>query len=139
MTPRIAALIAVCLVAADALAGTELQLRRGRRLQMEVTAYCIEGETASGETTRRGIVAADPRVLPLGSQVRVEGLGKPHDRVYDVEDTGREVKGHELDIFMHDCAAARKFGRRSARVRVLRVGEPVESRRESPIAGPAMR
>ena len=44
--------------------------RRNAVVQMEMTAYCTEGETASGEQTRRGIVAAYPEVLPLGSRVR---------------------------------------------------------------------
>ena len=97
--------------------------RRNAVVRMEITAYCTKGETASGEQTRRGIVAADPQVLPLGSRVRVDGLGKPFDRAYEVADTGREVKGRELDIFMRDCAAAKEFGRKTARVRVLEIGE----------------
>jgi 3D (Asp-Asp-Asp) domain-containing protein len=98
-------------------------IRRNAVVKMEATAYCIEGETASGEQTRRGVVAADPRVLPLGSRIRVDGLGRRHSRTYDVEDTGREVKGREIDIFMPDCDAAKVFGRQNARVRVLRVGD----------------
>jgi 3D (Asp-Asp-Asp) domain-containing protein len=96
-----------------------------------VTAYCDIGETASGAYTRRGIVAADPAVLPLGSRVRVQGLGRELDGSYDVEDTGREVKGRELDIFMRDCGEAKAFGRQRARVKVLRVGtgERVNQRR----------
>jgi 3D (Asp-Asp-Asp) domain-containing protein len=89
---------------------------------VQVTAYCDVGETASGAYTRRGIVAADPTVLPLGTQVRVQGLGRQFDGVYDVEDTGREVKGRELDIFMRDCGQAKVFGRKTARLKVLRVG-----------------
>ena len=107
--------------------------RRNAVVQMEMTAYCTEGETASGEQTRRGIVAADPEVLPLGSRVRVEGLGKPFDRAYDVADTGREVKGRELDIFMRDCAAAKEFGRRTARVRILEIGTGARSTTSSPV------
>ena len=98
-------------------------LRRNAVLRVEATAYCIEGETASGEQTRRGIVAADPTVLPLGSRIRVDGLGRKHSRTYDVEDTGRLVKGREIDIFMPDCDAAKEFGRQRARVRVLKVGD----------------
>ena len=104
-------------------------------LEMEVTAYCTQGQTASGAQTRRGVVAADPRVLPLGSRVRVDGLGRPHDRVYDVEDTGREIKGRELDVFMPDCQAARAFGRRTALVRILRRG-PLDAPRRSPAVPP---
>lgn len=98
---------------------------------VSVTAYCDVGETASGAYTRRGIVAADPVVLPLGSQIQVRGLGRGLDGRYDVEDTGREIKGQELDIFMRDCGQAKAFGRRHARVKVLRVGtgERVERRR----------
>lgn len=99
------------------------QVRRRPILQVEATAYCTEGETASGIQTRRGIVAADPRVLPLGSRIRVEGVGRRHSRTYDVEDTGRLVKGRTIDIFMADCDAAKEFGRQPARVRVLHVGD----------------
>jgi len=97
-------------------------LRSGRTVEMEVTAYCMTGTTASGVQTRPGIVAADPRVLPLGSRIRVRGLGPKLDGVYDVEDTGRAIKGRELDLFMRDCDAAIEFGRREARVTVLSLG-----------------
>lgn len=92
-------------------------------LLVEATAYCIEGETASGAQTRRGIVAADPDVLPLGTRIRVDGLGRKLSRTYRVEDTGRLVKGREIDIFMDSCAAAKEFGRRPARVRIIRLGD----------------
>ena len=122
MASRSIKLSLLALFAVSALAASAPP-RRNAVLKMEVTAYCTDGETASGEQTRRGIVAADPVVLPLCSRVRVNGLGRPHDRDYDVEDTGREVKGRELDIFIQDCGAAKRFGRRSARVRVLEVGK----------------
>ena len=96
--------------------------QRNAVFKVDVTAYCLVGETASGAYARRGIVAADPRVLPLGSRIRVQGLGRGLDGTYEVEDTGREIKGRELDIFMRDCGQAKAFGRRPARVRVLRVG-----------------
>jgi len=129
MVSRVLWLILLGVVGSEALASPASP---NARLRMEITAYCTKGETASGEQTRRGIVAADPHVLPLGSRVRVDGLGRPHDRVYDVEDTGRAVKGRELDIFMHDCQAAKQFGRRTARVQVLRVGDgPAPTKSES--------
>ena len=91
-------------------------------IDVSVTAYCVSGETRSGTQTRAGIVAADPRVIPLGSRVRVEGLTDGYDGTYTVADTGRAVKGRELDIFIADCAAAKRFGRQDARVRVLKRG-----------------
>src|SRR5438093_838209 len=36
------------------------------------TAYSLSGRTASGKPVSRGLIAADPRVLPLGTRVRVE-------------------------------------------------------------------
>jgi 3D (Asp-Asp-Asp) domain-containing protein len=107
----------------SASAMSQSEVRRRQVLQVEATAYCVEGETASGAQTRRGIVATDPRVIPLGSRIRVDGLGRRHSRTYDVEDTGREVKGREIDIFMADCGAAKEFGRKPARVRVIEVGD----------------
>ena len=83
---------------------------------MAVTAYCVSGITKSGVRTRPGIAAADPGVLPLGSVIRVEGLQGPYDGTYTVADTGGAVKGHIIDIYMKDCAAARRFGRQRAQV-----------------------
>ena len=96
---------------------------RGRMFEVEVTAYCDRGETATGVQARRGIVAADPGVLPLGSRIRVDGLSRRHNGIYDVQDTGRAVKGRIIDIFMGDCDAAKAFGRQAARVQVLRIGD----------------
>ena len=91
-------------------------------LEVSVTAYCIKGETASGVHTRRGIVAADPDVLPLGTVIRLSELDH-HNGRYVVRDTGREIKGNDVDIFMPDCDAAREFGRQQGRARIVRAAE----------------
>lgn len=118
-------LVAACavLVLGSSVHAQRTEIRRNTILRVEATAYCDEGQTASGAYTRKGIVAADPDVLPLGSRIRVDGLGRRLSRTYDVEDTGRLVKGRTIDIFMADCQAAKEFGRRPARVRVLSVGD----------------
>jgi 3D (Asp-Asp-Asp) domain-containing protein len=90
------------------------------QMTVSATAYCIAGITQSGARTRRGILAADPRVLPLGTVVRVSGLPRRYNGTYTVADTGKAVKGREIDIFISDCDAAKRFGRQDARVRVLR-------------------
>ena len=92
-------------------------------LDVSVTAYCISGETASGVGTRRGIVAADPDVLPLGTIIRLSGLER-HNGRYVVRDTGREIKGNDVDIFMPDCDAAKEFGRQQGRARIVRLAGP---------------
>ena len=87
----------------------------------EATAYTIEGETASGAQTRKGIVAADPKVLPIGSRVRVQGAGQ-YDGEYTVKDTGREIKGREIDLYIANDAEAKRFGRKNVTVEVLERG-----------------
>jgi len=81
------------------------------------TAYCLQGRTAMGSGVRRGIVAADPRVLRLGSKVMLTGGG--YNGVYTVTDTGGGIKGRELDIWVPSCSEARRFGRRAVNVTLL--------------------
>ena len=76
--------------------------------------------TADGTRVRRGIVAADPKVLPLGSVILVRGLANGYDGVYTVADTGSKVRGRRIDIYMKDCREAVRFGRQSGRVTLLR-------------------
>jgi 3D (Asp-Asp-Asp) domain-containing protein len=83
------------------------------------TAYCQDGKTASGAHTNRGVVAADPGVLPLGTEIRVTGL-KRGNGVYRVLDTGDRVQGRRIDVFMESCAEAKRFGKQSARVEVVK-------------------
>jgi 3D (Asp-Asp-Asp) domain-containing protein len=113
--------MSVCFVAA-AEQGPSRALMRGQTIAVSVTAYCTKGETRSGEQTRRGIVAADPAVLPLGTVIRLSRLKRYNGR-YIVEDTGRAIKGNDVDIFVPDCTAAKTFGRQQGRVRIERLAE----------------
>jgi len=81
------------------------------------TAYCLRGRTASGGSVRRGIVAADRRVLPLGSRIRINAGS--YSGTYLVTDTGGAIRGNILDIWVPSCAEAMRFGRRSIKVSVL--------------------
>jgi 3D (Asp-Asp-Asp) domain-containing protein len=80
------------------------------------TAYCLKGRTALGHGVRRGLIAADPRVLPLGSRINIGG---GYAGTYLVSDTGSRVRGKRLDIWMPSCSEARRFGRRSVSVDYL--------------------
>ena len=81
------------------------------------TAYCLKGRTANGGGVRRGIVAADPRVLPLGSRIQITAGG--YSGIYTVTDTGGAVKGRKLDIWMPSCTEAVRFGNRGIMVSKL--------------------
>jgi 3D (Asp-Asp-Asp) domain-containing protein len=91
------------------------------RMSFEATAYSVRGKTASGDHAREGVVAADPKVLPLGTRIRVEGAGA-HSGEYTVSDTGRTIKGHEIDIFVPNEADAKRFGRKKVEVEILSRG-----------------
>ncbi len=82
------------------------------------TAYSSGSRTASGTPPQRGIVAADPAVLPLGSRIRVRGAGS-YSGDYVVRDTGGKIQGRKIDIYIPKHAQAKRFGRRHVRVEVL--------------------
>ncbi len=94
----------------------------GARLLFSATAYCKGTTTASGVNVRSGIAAADPELLPVGSVVQVDAPGARYDGVYTVMDTGPEVQGRRLDLYMWSCHEALRFGRTAIRIVVLRLG-----------------
>jgi 3D (Asp-Asp-Asp) domain-containing protein len=94
----------------------------GTPLAFTATAYCKGETTASGVVVRSGIAAADPALLPVGSVVRLQTPDPRYDGIWTVMDTGPAVQGRTLDLYMWNCNDALKFGRRSVRVDVLRLG-----------------
>ena len=84
------------------------------------TAYSLKGRTASGRMVSRGLIAADPRVLPLGSRVRLEVPG--YHGEYLVADTGGLIKGKRIDIWIPSSREAMQFGRRTVKLTVLSYG-----------------
>ena len=83
----------------------------------EITAYCETGNpTASGVMPKVGrTIATDPRVIPTGSRVWVQGFG-----VRIAEDTGGAVKGNVIDVYVgRDRDWAIEWGRRLRKVVVL--------------------
>jgi len=101
----------------------EMELSEPRKAdyrQFEATAYCDYGITFSGVLVQRGIVAADPRILPIGSVIEVSA--GDYSGIYMVMDTGGKVKGEIIDIYMPDYDEAIEFGRQPVVVRVLRHG-----------------
>jgi len=81
------------------------------------TAYSLRGKTASGRMVSRGLIAADPRLLPLGSRVRLEHPGYTGE--YLVADTGGKIRGKHIDIWTPSSREAMRFGRRTVKLTVL--------------------
>ena len=94
------------------------------------TAYSLRGRTASGAGVRRGIIAADRRVLPIGTRVRLEAGS--YSGEYLVADTGGAVRGRKIDIWVPHTSEAMRFGRRPVRLTVLTRTRP---RTTTPRAG----
>ena len=91
-----------------------------KTLTMEATAYTDVpgdrwyGKTATGMPTFVGMVAVDPKTIPLGTKLYVEGYGLAH-----AGDTGGAVKGHIIDLYMNSRTETRAWGRRARKVYVL--------------------
>ncbi|SMP56142.1 3D domain-containing protein [Anoxynatronum buryatiense] len=78
------------------------------------------GITRSGTRVRPGVVAVDPRVIPLGSTLYVESLGRSSSYgVSYAEDTGGAIRGNRIDLYYESRSEALRFGRQSVRVYVL--------------------
>lgn len=91
----------------------------GRRMRVVTTGYSpaqpgLGPRTATGALARRGVVAVDPRVIPLGTRLFVPGYG------YAVAaDTGGAVRGRHVDLCFASVEEARRWGRRSVTIVIL--------------------
>lgn len=85
--------------------------RLSERVPVQFTQYCLQGRTRRDNWVREGIVAADPRVFPLGSYVELFVSGRYLGR-FLVDDTGGVIKGNIIDIWVPSCRDAIVFGRR---------------------------
>jgi 3D (Asp-Asp-Asp) domain-containing protein len=90
-------------------------------MEMIATAYTqsveegtSDGITKSGVPVERGIVAVDPRVIPLGTKLYIEGYG---DAV--ALDIGGAIKGNRIDLFMESKKDAFEWGRRKVNVYII--------------------
>ena len=95
----------------------------GKEFYVTATAYTpncngCSGITATGINIKSNpdmkLIAVDPKVIPLGSKVWVEGYG------YAIAaDTGGAIKGNKIDILVSSKSAAKNWGRKKVRIKVL--------------------
>ena len=96
-----------------------------KSLTMQATAYSGDGITATGRKPvynpgGLSTIAVDPRVIPLGSKVYVEGYG------YAIAaDTGGAIKGNIIDVYLNSASACKTWGRKHG-VKVLIIAYPGE-------------
>ena len=103
-------------------------IRPVRTMTMVVTAYSPDsrscGDSADGitaslhdvQTNSGKLVAADKRVLPMGSMISVPGYD--NGRIVPVLDVGGAIKGNRLDVLFPTHDQARKFGKRTVKVTI---------------------
>lgn len=96
---------------------------RHKVLDMSATGYDASpqtigpgatGRTKTGRIAEYGVVAVDPRVIPLNTIVYVEGYGFAL-----ACDTGSAIKGNRIDLCFDSRYVANQFGRKRVRVHVL--------------------
>lgn len=74
--------------------------------------------TQIGTQVRPGIIAVDPKVIPLRSRVYIE-FPDGHSVYATAEDTGGAIKGNRIDIAMSSVSEAYDFGIQNVKVYVL--------------------
>ena len=100
----------------------EERARAGERIAVSVTAYCLQGRTRRGNLVRDGIIAVDRRLFPLGHDVDLF-FGRSKYGRFLADDTGGVIKGAIIDVWMADCSAARRFGRRRGYAQLVRTSQ----------------
>ncbi|HYL27955.1 MAG TPA: 3D domain-containing protein [Candidatus Nitrosotalea sp.] len=85
-------------------------------MEMLATAYTPgsaggDGMTAIGRRAGYGIVAVDPRVIPLGTRLYIAGYG-----IAVAGDTGGDIVGNRIDLGFDSLRDAMLFGRRAVKV-----------------------
>lgn len=85
------------------------------RLRVDAVAYHLPGRTALGIPVRKGVVAVDPKLIPLGTKLFVPGYGQGV-----AADVGTAIKGRIIDLWMPNHAAARKWGRKTVVITIFR-------------------
>lgn len=95
----------------------------GKEFYVSSTAYTANCTGCSGYTSTginlkanpgAKVIAVDPRIIPLGTKVYVEGYG------YAIAaDTGSAIKGYKIDVFFASTSDAYRWGRKQVKIKVL--------------------
>ena len=95
-----------------------------KTLKVQASAFTAQcggclGKTAYGIDLKKNpdikLIAVDPKVIPLGTKVWVEGYG-----IAIAGDTGGSIKGNKIDILMKTKKEAYKWGRKNVVIKILK-------------------
>ena len=107
------AVLAGTLVSAGSSAFGQTQAPRAYQLKVDAVAYYLPGKTALGVPVRKGVVAVDPNLIPLGTKLHVPGYGPGL-----AADVGTAIKGRIIDLWFPTTAKARSWGRRTVTITI---------------------
>jgi 3D (Asp-Asp-Asp) domain-containing protein/uncharacterized protein YabE (DUF348 family) len=103
------------------MAHEEKTFRAVRSITLTATGYSPDPSENGGWTTTAtglpigyGAAAVDPRVVPLGTKMYIEGYGYAF-----ACDTGGAIKGHRIDLAYNSYGEANSKGRKKVRVWIL--------------------
>jgi uncharacterized protein YabE (DUF348 family) len=108
-------------------------VRYSKVLNMKATAYTSSfedtgktpdhpafGITYTGMRAREGMIAVDPKVIPLWTKVYVEVPGPAPDYGFAIAaDIGSAIKGNLIDLYFDSPSEVKKWGKRNVRVYIL--------------------
>ncbi len=105
-----------------------IDLSNARVITCTATAYTPsadecgkdDGITATGAKCEVGVVAVDPKVIPLGTKLYIETVDGSFVYGYcSAQDTGGAIKGNKVDLAMNTKSECFQFGRRQVKVYIL--------------------
>ena len=113
--PLLGAVLVGALLGIVGAAQGQPQAEQGYRIKVDAVAYYLPGRTALGVPVRKGVVAVDPQLIPLGTKLHVPGYGPSL-----AADVGTAIKGRIIDLWFPSTDEARAWGRRSVTITVYR-------------------
>ena len=111
--PALAAVLFVLVLGIEGSALGQPQAPQAYRLKVDAVAYYLPGKTALGVPVGKGVVAVDPKLIPLGTKLHVPGYGPGL-----AADVGYAIKGRVIDLWFPSTAKARTWGRRTVTITI---------------------
>ena len=111
----IVAVLVVSLLGAGGSALGQPEALQAYRVKVDAVAYSLPGSTALGVPVRKGVVAVDPKLIPLGTKLHVPGYGPGL-----AADVGYAIKGRIIDLWFPTLEKAQAWGRRTVTITIYR-------------------
>lgn len=97
----------------------DMAIPSGRALYVSASGYSAydpgnSNHTATGTLVRKGVIAVDPHVIPLGTRVFIPGYGEAV-----AEDIGGSIRGHRIDVAFDSHEEALAFGRQDIEIIIV--------------------